>query len=75
VITSEVRLAFLKECYCEHYSVDEDSWYSCPKSPDGCSNDRAGSNCNCGADTFNIWLAQQIEELKEYIQTMEALTC
>jgi hypothetical protein len=31
----------------------EDSWYSCPKSPDGCANDGAGDDCNCGADAHN----------------------
>jgi len=31
----------------------EDSWYSCPKSPGGCSNDEAGDNCDCGADAHN----------------------
>jgi len=31
----------------------EDSWYSCPKAEDGCSDERQGDNCNCGADSFN----------------------
>ena len=31
----------------------EDSWYSCPKSPDGCSNESEGEDCNCGADSCN----------------------
>lgn len=35
-----------------HYFC-EDSWYSCPKADDGCANDRAGTDCNCGADAHN----------------------
>jgi hypothetical protein len=31
----------------------EDPWYSCPKSPGGCSNESEGENCNCGADEHN----------------------
>lgn len=35
-----------------HNSCD-DSWYSCPKHPEGCANDDAGTDCNCGADAHN----------------------
>lgn len=28
----------------------EDSWYSCPKSDDGCADEIQGTECNCGAD-------------------------
>ena len=31
-----------------HYYC-EDSWYSCPKAEDGCANEGAGKECNCGA--------------------------
>lgn len=31
----------------------EDRWYSCPKSEDGCSDDRRGPYCDCGADKHN----------------------
>jgi hypothetical protein len=41
-----------------HYTC-EDTWYSCPKSPDGCANDAAGDECDCGADSHN----DKIEEL------------
>jgi hypothetical protein len=34
----------------------DDCWYSCPKSEDGCCDDDAGTDCNCGVD-------RQIEEL------------
>jgi hypothetical protein len=36
-----------KHRYCE------DSWYSCPKSEDGCANENEGTDCNCGADEWN----------------------
>ena len=36
-----------------HFWVDDDNWYSCPKAPDGCANDSAGTDCNCGADEHN----------------------
>jgi hypothetical protein len=35
-----------------HYEC-EDSWYSCPRSPSGCSNESEGEDCNCGADRHN----------------------
>lgn len=41
-----------------HYSC-EDNWFSCPKAPEGCSDDSKGEECNCGADERN----QQVEEL------------
>jgi hypothetical protein len=36
----------------KHLEV-EDSWYSCPKSPEGCGNEFAGTECTCGADEHN----------------------
>lgn len=35
-----------------HYYC-QDTWYSCPKDPDGCANDSEGDECNCGADEIN----------------------
>ena len=46
----------------DHYRC-EDHWYSCPKSPDGCANDSAGDECNCGADSHN----DKIDELLSLI--------
>ena len=38
----------------------EDSWYSCPLSEDGCSNDDFPKDkCNCGADEHN----KKVDEL------------
>jgi len=33
----------------KHYEC-EDSWYSCPLSQEGCSDDRQEKICNCGRD-------------------------
>lgn len=36
------------------HDVCEDSWYTCPKHPEGGDNvERVGSACNCGADEHN----------------------
>ena len=48
LITRLGELAYVSHHYCE-----EDSWYSCPKAPDGCSNDAVGTECKCGADSHN----------------------
>jgi len=46
-----------------HYSC-EDSWYSCPKSENGCYNDAyPDDECNCGADEHN----KKVNELYEKI--------
>jgi hypothetical protein len=34
-----------------HYECD-DSWYSCPKSANGCADDRE-TGCNCGLEDAN----------------------
>ena len=39
----------------------EDSWYSCPLAPGGCSNDAVPPICNCGADAHNAILQKLIE--------------
>ena len=47
-----------------HYYCD-DSWYSCPKHPEGCANDAQGDECNCGADAHNVVLDSVIANLRE----------
>ena len=42
------------------HSYCEDSWYSCPKSSDGCSNEGGGKECTCGNEHF----ASSIRALK-----------
>jgi hypothetical protein len=37
-----------------HVYNDEDPWYSCPKAPGGCADDRQPKDvCTCGADKHN----------------------
>lgn len=42
----------LESAKLQHYVNDDDNWYSCPASG-LCSNDSAGTDCNCGADYVN----------------------
>lgn len=54
-----IRLAVHLNC--------EDAWYSCPKSSEGCSDDHAGKECNCGADRVNeiiVALKAEVESLR-----------
>lgn len=50
-----------------HFWVDDDNWYSCPKAPDGCLNDAAGTECNCGADEHNAKVDEILKQLKTKI--------
>lgn len=49
-ILAELEKLRRQHAYCE------DCWYSCPKAEDGCCDDRAGDECNCGADEHNAIL-------------------
>lgn len=46
----------------------DDSWYSCPKSEEGCANEDARDECTCGTDFFNAkldkFLLPQTPEVK-----------
>jgi hypothetical protein len=42
-----IKLATKRHYWCE------DSWYSCPKDADGCTNEANGTDCDCGADKIN----------------------
>jgi hypothetical protein len=46
-----------------HYYCD-DCWYSCPKAEDGCCDERAGKDCNCGADEWNARIDLLMKELE-----------
>ena len=52
--------------YMQHRQC-EDSWYSCPKSEDGCANDGEGDECNCGADDYN----KQLDTLRDLLKRTE----
>lgn len=47
-----------------HYYNDEDCWYSCPKSTEGCCDDKQ-KDCNCGADKHNEKVDVLINKLKD----------
>jgi hypothetical protein len=47
-----VLRATLEKAKRPHHWCD-DAWYSCPKDPEGCSDEDQGTDCNCGADKFN----------------------
>ena len=63
--SQEIIDNFVKAFTRKHYSC-EDFWYSCPKAPEGCANEGAGSDCNCGADIWN-------EEVKSFAGSLEIL--
>lgn len=46
-------LAELEKLRQNHLTVDEDCWYSCPKSEDYCNTSQRSVECNCGADEHN----------------------
>lgn len=46
----EAALAAAKR---EHLVLEEDCWYSCPKSGQSCNDDADSSSCTCGADYHN----------------------
>jgi len=45
-------LEIVKDSKRAHYDCD-DKWYACPKSPDGCADERVGTDCICRADEWN----------------------
>ena len=46
-----------------HYYC-EDRWYSCPKHPEGCTNESAGDECDCGADKANAQIDKATTALR-----------
>ena len=38
-----------------------DSWYSCPRSEEGCIDESAGAGCNCGADAHNALIERLLD--------------
>ena len=51
-----IKLMEAAEKRTHHYEC-EDPWYSCPKSENGCADDRMGPECTCGADEMREALA------------------
>lgn len=48
-----------------HFWVDEDNWFSCPKAPDGCTDETRGTECTCGRDeSINKTLESILEAVR-----------
>ena len=47
----------------QHYYC-EDTWYSCPKHPNGCADETEPDECNCGADKYNDLVDEIVAELR-----------
>lgn len=60
-------LDFLEKSRRGHDYCD-DCWYTCPEHPEGCCNDDAGNECNCGANKYNEKLNKTIETIKAFIK-------
>ncbi len=58
----------LKQFAIQSHTYCEDSWYSCPKAPDGCSNDSKGSDCDCGADATNRKIELLMKEIENKLK-------
>lgn len=65
-IIKELLIFIDNECREQHYEC-YDMFYNCPKSPDGCSNDSAGNECNCGADYKNEVIDALIDKYKYFL--------
>ena len=53
------------EKYITHYDCEDDPWYGCPKSLNGCYNDNQGEECNCGRDKI---LNKAVEDIHTQYQ-------
>lgn len=49
----------------EHYNCEMDTWYGCPLSKDGCSDDNVLHVCNCGTNEHNKEVEKVAGELLE----------
>lgn len=61
-MTKEEIVAFIESRRLSHYYC-EDCWYTCPKHPEGCCNDKKPDICNCGADQWNAEIDATIKRL------------
>ena len=61
-LLGEVRIVL--ESLRRQHDICEDGWYSCPKSSEGCCDDRQPKDqCNCGADTHNKKIDKLLSKL------------
>jgi hypothetical protein len=63
----QVLLDALESFRVRYHHYCEDSWYSCPKHEDGCANEGAGTECDCGMEDRNALLDQIITGVKKLI--------
>lgn len=61
-MTKKEIVAFLESRRQGHYFC-EDSWYTCPKHPEGSCNEHKPVVCDCGADKWN-------EEIDAFIKRL-----
>jgi len=61
-------MAELEKLRRTHLVVEEDCWYSCPKSGECCNSVQNETNCNCGADEHNEILDGIIKELSKVLK-------
>ncbi len=52
----EVTVEELNQFRRFHFDMDEDCWYSCPKSGHCCNDTKPKDECDCGADAWNAKL-------------------
>lgn len=59
-----------------HLTVEDDPFYSCPKSPDGCADDSQPKDvCNCGADKHNAAVDAAAKALVEALKSLPEFDC
>ena len=49
----------------KHFILEEDCWYSCPKSGQCCNDDADETRCNCGADRDNAVIDNALAKVRE----------
>ena len=54
----------------ESHNYCPDTFYSCPKHPEGCANDYAGDECDCGADDRNLELKNSAPKIQAALATL-----
>lgn len=56
-----------------HLDVDEDCWYSCPKSGKNCDDRRDPNQCDCGGDSRLEQCATAVEEMLKEKESAEGM--
>lgn len=55
--------------HCNHFWLDEDGWWNCPLSAEGCPNpDIPKDKCTCGADAHNAEVQKVVDEIMVLLQ-------